>query len=164
MSQAHPTNRRNNRPAQPLPPGCDEAPQPRLEPGTKAYPQIVAVRTEAPPGYPDCVIPFALYRDLDPINLAAASLYRVVVVAALDGTRMLDVRKDVIRRLAMFHNWSTTDDAIEAIGVAADLLERCGWILRERLPDGAERWTPLGRDRPRLEPREPARCGAQTGG
>lgn len=123
-------------------------------PDPVALPRIIAVRTRGPSA-PHCsvlAIPRAVYRELDPINLTAASLYRAVVYASASSTRMLDLSRDVFQQIAWFHDWAGEGEALADVLVAAALLERHGWLVRQRLPDGVERWTPLGRDRPRLAP------------
>jgi hypothetical protein len=120
--------------------------------GATEFPLITAVMTAAPCGYSEYAMPHAIYGELDPINVTAASLYRAVVDASVWGTRPLDIDTDVIQQISWFHNWSDRGEALDAILVAAALLEQHGWMIRERLVAGAERWTPLGRDRPRLTP------------
>lgn len=125
-------------------------------PGPVALPRIIAVRTRGPSA-PHCsilAIPRAVYQELDPINLTAASLYRAVVYASASATRMLDLNRHVFQPIAWFHDWAGEHEALADVLAAAALLERHGWLVRQRLPDSVERWTPLGRDRPRLPPQK----------
>lgn len=124
--------------------------------GTDAclLPRIVAVRTRLPrgTGTTQLAMPRAVFRELDPINLTAASLYRALVFAAAGGTRELDLDRDVFESLAWFHNWSGRREALDAVLAAAALLDQHGWLARRPTRNHVQRWTPLGRDRPRLPP------------
>lgn len=88
-------------------------------------------------------VPWAMAREMFPIDINAEVLYRIIAEHSKDGPRTLDVS------VAARPDFRTDDEVL----AAADALERLGWLRRERAEDGSERWTPLGRDQPRVVPR-----------
>lgn len=95
--------------------------------------------------------PSAVYAEFDPVNMTAPSLYRVTAKISKFGPHVLDLHRHIIADIAWFHSWSDDREALAAVNMAADLLEEYGWLLRTTQADGVELWTPLGRDRPRLD-------------
>jgi hypothetical protein len=108
------------------------------------FPRVVVEHTTHPDERTEysVLVPWALYRDMDPIALDAAPLYRAVATASRTGPRGLCFDTEVLPRL---------DWPLEVMHVA-DHLEQRGWLRRVRGSDGAEFWTPLGRDQPQAEP------------
>jgi hypothetical protein len=105
----------------------------------------VTVEWTTCPGEMSCMVlvPYPIYRTMDPINLDAALVYRIVATVSKRGPRWLNFEVDVLPVL----------DFPDEVMHAVDALEQQGWLARARLFDGRERWTPLGRDRPKLSPR-----------
>lgn len=114
-------------------------------------PPIIVERTGCPtvPGGPmepedmGARVPWAMCGEMFRIDINAEVLYRIISEHSMDGPQYLNMN---YRAPWLFR---TAEDVL----ASADALERQGWLLRDRQGDGTERWTPLGRDQPRAEPR-----------
>lgn len=90
-------------------------------------------------------VPMAVYREMTPINQGAAPLYRKLVQASKTGQGELDIASCI-------EPWDPELSTPARVMQTALALEQQGWLHREvDVADEAERWTPLGRERPRGE-------------